>query len=396
MDEDMIDLPKVRRETPGVDHRIHLNNAGAALMPLPVYEAVTNYLERELQIGGYETSSEKVDELNAVYDSVATLIGSQRDEIAIAENATVAWQRAFYSLDFKEGDRILTTQSEYAANYIAYLQIAKRFGTTIDVIPNDGQGALDPTALERMIDGKVRLIAITWVPTNGGLVNPAEEVGRIANAHGITYLLDACQAVGQMPIDVTRLGCDILTATGRKFLRGPRGTGFLYIKKELLARTEPIMLDLFSAQVTAPHAYTIRPDARRFETWETNYSTRAGLRAACDYALDIGLSAIESRCRHLTNLAREQLAEIRGVKLHDLGAHQSAIISFTISNHDSASIMKQLAGKAINVSVSNPSSTPLDADARHLPPIVRVSPHYYNTEEDIGALIAAVRTIAAA
>lgn len=285
---------------------------------------------------------------------VSKLIGSHREEVALAENATVAWQRVFYSLEFKPGDRILTTKAEYAANYIAYLQIAKRFGVQVDVIPNDGNGALDPLALERMIDPKVRLISITWIPTNGGLVNPAEEVGRIAQAHGILYLLDACQAVGQMPVDVRELGCDMLTATGRKFLRGPRGTGFLFIKKDLLARTEPVMLDLFSAQVTRIREYTVRPDARRFETWETNYSTRAGLGAAVDYALGIGLSAIEDRCQHLTRLARDQLSEIKGLQLRDLGARQSAILSFTIDDLEASVVMQKLSALGINVSVSNP------------------------------------------
>lgn len=392
----MMDIEAARRDTPGVDHRIHLNNAGAALMPLPVYDAVTDYLKRELEIGGYETALERADELNNTYDSVAKLVGSRREEIALAENATVAWQRAFYSLNFKEGDRILTTKSEYAANYIAYLQIAKKFGVRIDVIPNDGAGALDPLALEKMIDSKVRLIAITWIPTNGGLINPAEEVGRIAKSHNILYLLDACQAVGQLPIDIETLGCDMLTATGRKFLRGPRGTGFLFIKNDLLAQTEPIMLDLFSAQVSGLDGYTLRPDARRFETWETNYSTRAGLKAAADYALKLGLPAIEARCRVITEAVKNALTEIKGVKLRDLGARQSAIVSFTIDDIDAATVMRLLSAHSINVSVSTPTSTPIDADERQLPPVVRVSPHYYNTEEEVAELASRIREIALA
>jgi selenocysteine lyase/cysteine desulfurase len=238
-----------------------------------------------------------------------------------------------------------------------------------------------------MIDGRVRLIAITWIPTNGGLINPATEVGRIARAHCIPYLLDACQAIGQMPVDVGALGCDMLTATGRKFLRAPRGTGFLYIRRALLEQTEPVMLDLFGAKVVDLGSYELRPDARRFETWETNYSTRLGLGAAVDYALAIGLATIEERCRVLATRLREGLANISGLTLHDLGSHKSAIVSFALSGVDSTATMRWLGQKGINVSVSPPSSTPIDAHARKLPPIVRASPHYFNTEDEVDNLV---------
>ena len=223
-----LDLLRLRAETPGTRNRNHLNNAGAALMPSPVVEAVTGYLRREGEIGGYEAAAEAHSVLEGTYDSLATLVNCSRDEISIAENATIAWQRAFYSLPFKPGDRILTASAEFAANYVAFLQVAKRTGVRVEVIPNDADGVLDPEALERMLDERVRLIAITWIPTNGGLINPAAAVGRIARENGILYLLDACQAAGQMPIDVAALGCDMLTATGRRFLRAPRDRLSLY------------------------------------------------------------------------------------------------------------------------------------------------------------------------
>jgi cysteine desulfurase / selenocysteine lyase len=242
------------------------------------------YLHREAEISGYEAASEAHAELDGVYSSVARLLDADRAEIALTENATVAWQLAFYAMTFRPGDRILTARAEYAANYVAFLQMAKRTGAVIEIIPDDPDGVLDPEALERMIDGRVKLVAITWVPTNGGLRNPAAAVGRIARMHGVTYLLDACQAVGQMPTKVAELGCDILTATGRKFLRGPRGTGFLYVRRELMLSLEPPMIDHFAAPWVAADRYELRPDARRFETWENNYTARLGLGRAIDYA----------------------------------------------------------------------------------------------------------------
>jgi selenocysteine lyase/cysteine desulfurase len=389
------ELDALRADTPGVAHRAHFNNAGAAMMPAPVLAAVTDYLVRESQIGGYEAAAENYEKLNSVYGSIARLVGASPDEISIAENATIAWQRAFYAMEFRVGDRILTASAEFAANVIAFLQVAKRTGASVEMIPNDADGALDPGALEAMLDERVRLIAITWIPTNGGLVNPAEDVGRIARKHGIPFLLDACQAVGQMPVDVQALQCDMLTATGRKYLRAPRGTGFLYIRKGILAHTEPAMLDLFGASITGPTTYEMRPDARRFETWETNYSTRLGLGAAAEYALKVGLEAIEARCASLTNTLRHELAQVAGVSQHDLGARQAAIISLTVHGLESAEVMRRLTGLGINVSVSPPSSTPIDARARQLPPLIRVSPHYYNSEDDVARVIAAFQSIAA-
>lgn len=390
----MIDLVRLRAETPGIAHRVHLNNAGAGLMPAPVLNAMLDYLTREAEIGGYEAAGEAAARLDAVYDSVARLVGAAPEEIALTENATVAWQMAFYALPLAEGDRILTARAEYAANYVAFLQVAKRTGAVIEVIPDDPDGVLDPAGLERMIDHRVRLIAITWVPTNGGLVNPAAAVGRIARAHGIPYLLDACQAVGQMPVDVDALGCDMLSATGRKFLRGPRGTGFLYMRRNLLRSLEPPMVDHYGAPWVAPDRYELRPDARRFETWENNYAARLGLGAAIDYALDLGLEAIEARCSLLANRLRAGLGAIPGVVVHDLGPRPAAIITFSVEGLEADVVKGHLTAAGINVSTSKASSTLLDATARRLPTLVRASPHCYNNENEIDRLLEEIRAIA--
>jgi len=294
---------------------------------------------------------------------------------------------AFYALPFRAGDRILTAEAEYAANYVAFLQVAKRTGAIIDVVPSDASGELDVPALERMIDARVKLIAITWVPTNGGLVNPAAAVGRIARANGIPYLLDACQAVGQMQVDVEAIGCDMLSATGRKFLRGPRGTGFLYVRRPLLQRLEPPMIDHFAAPWVSRDHYQLRDDARRFETWENNYAARLGLGAAVDYALAIGLGPIEQRCRLLAERLRNGLAAISGITIRDLGRTPGAIVSFTMEGYEADTIVSSAAAAGITIGASHPSSTRIDAKVRALPIVVRASPHYYNTEAEIDRLI---------
>lgn len=383
----MIDLDRIRADTPAASRLAYVHNAGAALMPSPVVAAMKGHIDLESEIGGYAAADREADRLEAVYGSVAHLLNAATDEIALMENATVAWQMAFYALPFRQGDRILTAEAEYAANYVAFLQVARRTGAIIDVVPSDAGGQLDVNALERMIDERVRLIAITWVPTNGGLVNPAAAIGKIARARGIPYLLDACQAVGQMAVDVEAIGCDMLSATGRKFLRGPRGTGFLYIRRALLQQLEPLMIDHFAAPWVARDAYQLRADARRFETWENNYAARLGLGAAIDYALHIGMGPIEQRCRLLADRLRSGLASIRGVKIRDLGSRPGAIVSFTMEGYEADAIVSSAAAAGITIGASDPSSTRIDAEIRSLPPLVRASPHYYNTEAEIDRLI---------
>jgi cysteine desulfurase/selenocysteine lyase len=386
----MLDLARIRTETPATRRRAYLHNAGAALTPAPIVQAMQDYLALEAEIGGYAAADREALRLDGVYTSVARLLNVRPDEIALVENATVAWQMAFYALalTFRPGDRILTAEAEYAANYVAFLQIAKRSGVEIAVVPSDETGALDVAALARMIDSRVKLIAITWVPTNGGLANPAAEVGRIARAHNIPYLLDGCQAVGQMVVDVAALGCDMFSATGRKFLRGPRGSGFLYMRRDLMLRLEPPMIDHFAADWVARDRYQLRDDARRFENWENNYAARLGLGLAVDYALAIGMEEIAARCRSLSTRLRDGLRGIPGATVRDLGKQPSAIVSFTLDGIDAEDIVAKAAAASIIIGASDPASTRIDAERRGLPVLVRASPHYYNTEDEVDRLIA--------
>ncbi|PLW76191.1 aminotransferase class V-fold PLP-dependent enzyme [Cohaesibacter celericrescens] len=386
-----MDIDKIRSETPGLSHGIHMLACGSALPSQSVVDAVVEFTQLESRIGGYEAHTQESTMLDATYDSVARLVGAQRHEIALVENATVAWCQVFYTLPLKAGDRIITCQAEYAANYVAFLHRQKKDGIEIDVVPNDEAGALDITALDALITDRTALIAITWVPTNGGLVNPAAKVGAIAAKHQIPYLLDACQAVGQMPVDVTTLKCDFLSATGRKFLRGPRGTGFLYIKEKWLERLEPVMLDHFSAPLEDSSLYSLRSDARRFETWENNYALRAGLKVACDYAMVLGLEKIQSRAWGLAASLREKLLGLPGTTIMDLGAEHCAIVSFTIDGLDPVETVALLRQKGISIGVTTPASTKLDAERRHLPVMLRAAPHYFNNEDDLDALIRALK-----
>ncbi len=389
----MLDIEQIRSHTPGVSESTHLLACGSALMPQQVVDAIIDHTQLEVRIGGYEAHAYRKAELEAVYDLVASHIGAKTNEIALVENATVAWCQAFYALPLKSGDRILTCEAEYAANYLAFLQRARRDNLKIDVIPGDASGAVDIRALEAMIDDNVGLIAITWIPTNGGLVNPAAEIGKIARKHNIPYLLDACQAVGQMPVDVGELHCDFLSATGRKFLRGPRGTGFLYVAEKWLDILEPVTIDLFSASWESVNEYKLRRDARRFETWENSYALRAGLGAALKYADDLGLAGIQQRAWGLAASLRQMLSMLKTCQIRDAGSENCAIVSFTIDNVDPFAAVRELHRQGIIIGTSTPKSTMLDAISRNLPVLMRAAPHYYNTEAELKQLVMALKAI---
>ena len=315
--------------------------------------------------------------------------------IALVEHATRAWDLAFYSVPLSAGDRILTSVAEYAANYVAFLHAARRTGAVVEVIPNDATGQVDVAALERMIDDRVRLVAINHVPTNTGLVNPAAAIGRVTREAGVLYLLDACQSIGQMPIDVAEIGCDMMSSTGRKFLRGPRGTGFLFVRSDALDRIDPPMLDHHGAEWVTRDEYAMRADARRFENWEASYACRLGLGAAIDYAMSWGMEAIRERAWGLAATLRTRLADVRGVTVRDIGVEQCAITTFTVEGRDAGTIKQACAERRMNVTVSDAFSARIDMEERGLAEgVVRASVHYYNTEDEVERFVAAIEELA--
>ena len=377
------EITRFREETEGTTHVTHFNNAGSALPPDTVKNAVINYLQEEMTLGGYETHAKYLEELEEVYSAIAQLINAKKEEIAMLENATVAWNAAFQAIDFKNGDIVLASQADYASNYLAYLHLRKKVKIDIQVIPNDAHGQVDVAALDQMINERVKLVSIVHIPTNGGLVNPAEDIGKVTKKHGVLYLLDACQSAGQYPLDVQAIGCDMLSATGRKYMRGPRGTGFLYVNNKILSQLTPAWIDLHSAEWVGTNDYQIRKDARKFENWESNYAGILGLKKATDYILDIGIDKIWQRVRYLGELLREKLEAIDGIQVHDLGKVKGGIVTFTMAGKPATSIQKHLKAHQINVSVTGTPNTRLDMESRKLNELVRASVHYYNTEEEI-------------
>lgn len=382
-----IDVGRVRKHTAGCENVVHFNNAGSALPPDCVHEAVANHLECERMMGGYEAQAAAAEHLDSLYTGLATLLNARPHEIAFVDNATRAWDMAFYALSWAAGDRILTSETEYASNFMAFLQMGRRRGVEVMVAPSDHAGQVDVAALESMIDERVKLIAITHVPSHTGVVTPVTAIGAVARKYGVPYLLDACQSAGHLPIDVQAIGCDMLSGTGRKYLRGPRGTGFLYVRESMIAKLEPPFIDLQAATWTGPGSYELRSDARRFETWEGFIAGRLGLARAVDYALDLGVEEIAGRVRSLATRLRSALSDVPGLILRDPGPEAlCGIVTFTQDGREPADVVDRLHRHRINVSHSPASHARLDLGRRGLPAVVRASLHYFNVEAEIEKL----------
>jgi selenocysteine lyase/cysteine desulfurase len=388
------ELRRWRADTPAAEAgRIHLNNAGASLMPKPVLAAVTQHLEMEAKAGGYEAADAARFDIDDTYSAVARLVGAQPRSIAVVENATVAFFQALSAFDFKQGDVLLTTRNDYISNQLAYISLSRRLGLHVVRAEDLPEGGVDPDSVRALLrEHRPKLVAVTWVPTNSGLVQPVEEIGALCTAENVPCLVDACQAVGQLPIDVNRLQCDFLSATARKFLRGPRGVGFLYVADRMLERgAYPLLVDMQGARWREANEFELVPSARRFENWEFSYALLLGMGEAARYASAIGIERIEAITADLAAYTRDRLARLNGVRVLDRGRKRCAIVTAEVAGHDAREIMLRLREEAINTTATLREYAVLDMDDKRAASALRISPHYYNTPREIDIMVSALQ-----
>jgi selenocysteine lyase/cysteine desulfurase len=391
-----LDIDRVRFDTPGCKEWIHLNNAGAALMPTQVYEAIVAHLTRERDLGGYEAADDVRGDVEGVYSDVARLVGADARNIAIVENASVAFTQALGSFDLKVGDRVVISRADYVSLQLTLLALRKRLRIEVDIAEDLREGGVDPQSIAELArHPKCRFVAVCWMPTNSGLVQDVQSVGEVCARAGIPFVLDACQAVGQTVVDVTRLRCDFLTATARKFLRGPRGIGFLLVSDAMLDRgLYPVTLDSQGAQWTGPDSFELVPTARRYENWEFAYALVMGLGAAARYAAEHDIRVSGHRASALAERLRGRLANIPGCRVLDRGQPRSAIVSAAFDWCDSEVLVRRLRDYGVNTSATFRRWAWYDMSDKGVEHAVRMSPHYYNTEEEIDRVVDIVQEIA--
>lgn len=367
-------------------------------MPAPVVQAVVGHVELEARMGGYEAAEEAAPAIEDAYSAVAALLGTTPHRVAFMEHATAAFVAALSAIPFRSGDVLATTRHDYVSNQIQYLSLTERFGVEVVRVPDAPEGGVDLAAMEETIHRRrPRLVAVTHIPTNSGLVQDVSAIGAMCRARDVPFLVDACQSVGQMPIDVEAMGCDFLSATARKFLRGPRGAGFLYVSDRILDRGfEPLFPDLRGADMVAGDTYQPAPDARRFESWEFQWGLVLGTGAAARYALDVGLEPIRERSWALARRLRSELADVPGVRVLDRGPALGAIVTLDVRGHDPAALVRRLREMGINTSSQTRLDAVLDYDEKGVDGALRVSPHYYNTERELETFLDALKEITGA
>jgi selenocysteine lyase/cysteine desulfurase len=386
-----------RDDTPGCANQIHFNNAGAGLMPRAVLDAIIGHLNREASLGGYESADDAEAAVAEAYAHLAKVLGAQPRNIAVVENSTVAFFQALSAFDFKPGDVIVTTRNDYISNQLAYLSLAQRHGVEVWRSADLASGGADPQSVwELLRDSRVRLLAVTWVPTNSGLMQPVAALGEVAEAAGVPYLVDGCQAVGQISVDVAKLRCDFFSGTARKFLRGPRGTGFLYVSDRALKRGDfPLYIDMRGADWVSADNFAPAPDARRFENWEFACSLVLGLGEAARYALEVGVERGGRRARDLAATLRSKLGELPGIRVLDRGSELAALVTIEAAGWDATELSKLLRTRGINSSASLRAYAVIDMDEKRAGSALRLSPHYYNTEEEIERVVETLRELTA-
>jgi len=387
------DLAALRGDTPGCEAVVHLNNAGSSLPPRSVSEAVERYRREEHLRGGYETADAHRTEIEGFYEATARLLNAASENIAFAASATDAYNKALSAIPFQPGDALVTTELDYASNQIAFLYLQKRWGLRLLRARQGADGVVDVESVAELMEAhRPRLVAVTHVPTNSGAVQPVEAIGALCRAQGVWYLVDACQSAGQLPLDVRAIGCDFLSATLRKFLRGPRGAGFLYAAPRALdAGLEPAFPDLHGATWTDPDAYRLQDSARRFEYFEKPYDLLLGSRAAVEYALAIGLENIQRRVAELADYTRTRLQTLPGIRVLDRGPQLCGIVTAAVAGWEPAALREFLRHRGIHTSIVSRNSAVLDFDRKGVRWALRISPHYFNTEAEIERLVEALK-----
>jgi selenocysteine lyase/cysteine desulfurase len=396
-----LDIAAERAATPGCATVVHLNSAGAALPTAATLDTVVAHLRLESTMGGYEAAAAVADRIAGVATSAARLLGARTEEVALTGSDTEGWTKVLWGLTLggglPAGRRILVDRQTYDSHYLGLLQVCQVTGSTIDVVPAVADGTIDLEALvtELAVDD-VALVSATHVGTHRGLVNPVEEVGDCCGNAGVPFFLDACQSMGQLPVDVVRIGCAVATGTGRKWLRGPRGSGLLFVRADFVESLRPPGIDGSSARWEDADHYRLQPGASRFMPFENPVAIHLGLGTAVDHALALGIDAIASQVGRIAEHLRSELASVGSVAVHDGGTRRSGIVTFTVDGVAPVEVKDAASAAGVNVSVTEAGAARLDMGGARPEAVVRASPHYITTEEECARLVEVVADLAPA
>ncbi len=391
----MFNIQDIRNDILNYNSKLFFNSASSSLPPKSVVEVITEYLVEEQQVGGYTIEDDRANAIANFYIQAAKLLNCKPQNIAFAYNATDAFSKALLSIDFEKGDVIITSDDDYVSNHFQFIALQKRIGVKVIRIKTLENGDLDISHFKEVVVTKQpKLVAVTHVPTNSGLVQDVTSIGRICANYNILFLLDACQSVGQLVVDVQDIQCDFLVVTGRKWLRGPRGTGILYVSDRVLnAGMYPFSIDGNGGIWYKANDFKIIETAQRFELFESSKALVVGFAEALHYLNAIGIERISERNKQLITALRTNLNAIKGVNLYDRGSVTSSILTFRKEGKSLEDIQNALKAHSIFHSVSSKPWGVIDFNKKGVDWVIRLSPHYFNTIKEIDRVSEIIESI---
>lgn len=390
-----MNIIQLRKDTPGSRHHIHLNNAGASFPTKYVVEAMQTYIAEEAFYGGYEMEAARMSDFMEFYEAYAKLLNCAAYNIAFSHSASDGYGKALSSIPFERGDVILTTDDDYVSNHFAFIFLKKRYGIEIIRAEKFSDGGVAPDSMKKLMEKhRPKLVAVAHVPTNSGLIQAVGEIGKMCREKETLYLVDACQSVGQMPVDVQAIGCDFLSATTRKWMRGPRGAGFLYVSDRVLEMgLEPVFPDFTVGHWTGPEEYKLERSARTFEYWERNWALVLGATEAAKYAMNQGLENIQNRVVEIATHTRNRLGDVPGWKILDQGQNNCGIVSAHSTECTPEQVTAALREANVNAGVARTKNALIDFNEKGVTWALRLSSHYYNTKAEVDVAVEALKNI---
>jgi cysteine desulfurase / selenocysteine lyase len=366
----------------------YLNNAGAGIMSTKTYEVIINYLKLEREIGAYHAAAKSKTLSDNFYINAAKLINANSpSEIAYMDSASRGWNMIVYGTPLKKGDTILTLSSEFGTNLITLFNYAKLNDFKVCVIKCDINGSFLIEEIENKLKEGAKLIAISHAVAHGSIINPVEEIGKLAKKYGAYYIVDGCQTVGQIKVDVQSIQCDAYMTTGRKWLCGPRGTGFLYVKSSSQMRTT--QLDLASADLIFDDNLNlirieVRNDAKQFELWEKSFANLLGLSSAIEECLESKIEVISVKIQELSNKLRFAASSNENIKLIGKTISLSGILGFYLDDYSKESYVQNEFDKFdLRISTMSDWDCPMHFPKNGANKIFRLSPHFYTDNDTI-------------
>lgn len=369
---------------------INFNNAGSSKNSNKVIKTIIAYLEEEQKLGGYLAAKLNRPKILNFYRVFSKLIKCKKSEISFLPSSTYGWNFFLNSISFKKNDNVIIFENEYGNNFISLLK-KKNLKIKVSKLSHDGQVCFE--SLKENIDRNTKLVSVCHISSQCGNLIDVQKVGKIVKEinRNTLFLVDACQSIGQIDINVRKINCDVMIGSGRKYLRGPRGTGFIFIKDDLKKNLSPIISDSFSCKIVNMKKIIYKKNY--FETFEYSPALLLGLTEAIENIHSIGIKKIQKKIKKLSLYFRLKVRKLNGVIIFENECLISGINTIIINGFSTKEVLDYLLKKKILCSISDNKTSYHFFKTRKRKSLLRLSFHYYNDFKEIDFLIKTIEEL---